>query len=165
MSEHLRTVAEILSAPEIPEERRARKAELAEAEAKRTSAANPANGTAEAQFRARVNGHTPRNPLAVAEPLGRDREAATRRRAAIDALRPLGLADVITGGWSGAVLDANMGILEPVQDEAQRAELDRQYAFQRSEREAAERCRTVERYRQDLDERRRVAGLDGVSYR
>ena len=86
-------------------------------------------------------------------------------RAAIDALRPLGLADVITGGWSGTVLDANMGILEPVPDVAQRAEMDRRYEFERSEREAAECNRAVERYRQQLDERRRARGWDRAPQR
>ena len=135
-SEHLRTVGEILSAPPTPEERRAERREQAEAEAKRASALDAADNAAAAGFMARLNGHEPRDPLAAAaagEPF-RDREADARRRAAIDVLRPLGLADVITGGWSGVVFDANMGILEPVPDVAQRAELDRRYEFERSER-------------------------------
>ena len=47
-SEHLRTVAEILSAPASPEERRARRREEAEAEAKRASAADTADNAAAA---------------------------------------------------------------------------------------------------------------------
>ena len=160
-SEHLRTVGEILAAPESPEERRARRRVEAEAEARRASALDAADNTAAAGFMARLNGHAARDPLAAAtagEPF-RDREAAVRRRAAIDALRPLGLADVITGGSSGAVLDANMGILEPMQDEAQRAELDRRYAFARSEREAEEGRAIVNRSRAQLAERYRALGL------
>lgn len=161
-SEHLRTVAEILSAPPAPEERRALRREQAEAEAKRASAADTADNAAAAGFMARLNGHAPRDPLAVAaagEPF-RDREAAARRRAAIDALRPLGLADVITGGGGGAVLDANMGILEPVPDVAERAELNRVYEAQRSERLAEEGRAIVNRARVQLQQRLRARGLD-----
>jgi hypothetical protein len=109
----------------------------------------------------RVNGTPPRDVLAEAaagEPF-RDREAAARRRAAIDALRPLGLADVITGGQSGVVFDANMGILEPEPDVAQRAALDRQYVFERAERQAEERREAVNRARGELLARRRTRGL------
>ena len=134
---------------------------MAEAEAKRASAADTADNAAALQFMARVNGTPPRNPLAAAEPAGRDREAAARRRAAIDVLKPHGLQDVITG-QPGAVpiLDANMGILEPVPDVAERAELDRRYAFERSEREAEERRAIVNRARVQLQERLRARGLD-----
>ena len=118
-SEHLRTVAEILSAPPAPEERRALRREQAEAEAKRASAADTADNAAAAGFMARLNGHAPRDPLAVAaagEPF-RDREAARPapgrdRRAA--AAGPGGRDHGRRG--SGVILDANMGILEPVPD-------------------------------------------------
>ncbi len=90
----------------------------------------------------------------------RDRESAARRRAAIDVLRPLGLADVITGGQSGVILDANMGVLEPVPDVAQRAALDRTYEAERSERLAEEGRAIVNRARVQLQERLRARGLD-----
>jgi hypothetical protein len=160
-AEHLRSVAEILSAPPSPEERRALRREQAEAEARRASAADTADNAAAAAFMGRVNGTPPRDVLAEAaagEPF-RDREAAARRRAAIDALRPLGLADVITGGQSGVVFDANMGILEPEPDVAQRAALDRQYVFERAERQAEERREAVNRARGELLARRRTRGL------
>ena len=158
---HLRTVAEIVSAPPSPEERRALQREQAEAEAKRASAADTADNAAAAAFMARVNGTPPRDVLAEAavEPF-RDREAAARRRAAIDVLRPLGLADVITGGQSGVIFDANMGILEPVPDVAERAELDRMYEAGRSARMAEEGRAIVNRARVQLEERLRARGLD-----
>ena len=96
---------------------------------------------------------------AAAEPF-RDREAAARRRAAIDVLRPLGLADVITGGQSGVIFDANMGMLEPVPDVAERAELDRIYEAERSERLAEEGRAIINRSRVQLEERLRARGLD-----
>jgi hypothetical protein len=116
---------------------------------------------ATAAFRARVNGTPPRNVLAeaAAEPF-RDREAATRRRAAIDILRRHDLEDVITGASSGVIFDANMGVVEPQRDVAQRAALDRRYEAARSEREAAERNRAIEQYRQAWDERMRARGWD-----
>ena len=159
-SQHLRSVAEILSAPETPAERRARRREEAEEEAKRASAADTADNAAAAAFMARVNGTPPRNPLAAAEPPGRDREAAARRRAAIDVLKPHGLQDVITG-QPGAVpiLDFNMGIIEPVPDVAERAAMDRQYEFERSEREADVRNRYVRAAAAQLAERYRARGL------
>ena len=61
-SEHLRTVAEILSAPPSPEERRALRREQAEAEAKRASAADTADNAAAAGFMARINGHAAAGP-------------------------------------------------------------------------------------------------------
>jgi hypothetical protein len=157
----LRSVAEILSAPPSPEERRALRREQAEAEAKRASARDTADNAAAAAFMARINGTPPRDVLAEAavEPF-RDREAAARRRAAIDVLRPLGLADVITGGQSGVILDANIGVIEPVPDVAQRAELDRQYEAERSERLAEEGRAIVNRARMQLEERYRARGLD-----
>jgi hypothetical protein len=160
-SEHLRTVGEILSAPPSPEERRALRREQAEAEAKRASAADSADNAAAAAFMARVNGTPPRDVLAgaAAEPF-RDREAAARRRAAIDALRPLGLADVITGSQSGVIFDANMGILEPVPDVAERAALDRRYEAERSERLAEQGRAIVNQARVQLEERLRARGLD-----
>jgi hypothetical protein len=164
-SEHLRSVAEILSAPESPEERRAERREKA---AERAGHDSPAvDGAAAAAFRARVNRTPARpSPLAAAEPFGRDREESARRRAAIDALRPLGLADVITGGHSGCVLDPHLGLLESAPEVAARAEMDRQYEFGRAERERAERNRAVERFRERLDERFRARGLDdGIRFR
>jgi hypothetical protein len=159
-SEHLRTVAEILSAPPSPEERRAERREQAEAEARRASAADTADNAAAAAFMARVNGTPPRNPLAAAEPPGRDREAAARRRAAIDVLKPHGLQDVITG-QPGAVpiLDFNMGIIESAPDLAQRAAMDRQYECERSQREADVRNRYVRAAAAQLAERYRALGL------
>lgn len=167
-SEHLRTVTEILTAPETAEERRQTRREEAAAEAKRASAQDSADNAAAAGFMARLNGHALQDPLAAAavEPPGRDREAAARRRAAIDLLKPHGLQDVITGQpGSLVILDANIGILEAPPDESARAELDRRYELQRSEREREDRCRAVDGYRVSLDERRRAAGLDRVSYR
>jgi hypothetical protein len=160
-SRHLRTVAEIVSAPPTPTERRAERREQAEAEARRASARDAADNAAAAQFVARINGTPPREPLAdaAAEPF-RDREAAARRRAAIDILKRHDLQDVILGGQSGVILDANIGVIEPVPDVAQRAELDRQYEFERSEREAAERNRVVGRARAQLEERYRARGVD-----
>ena len=84
------------------------------------------------------------------------REAASRRRAAIEVLKPLGLADVITGGASGAVLDVNLGILEPAPDVAQRARMDYEYEAARAEVAASSRRRAVDRYRERLDERYRA---------
>ena len=75
-------------------------------------------------------------------------------------LRPLGLADVITGGQSGVIFDANMGILEPVPDVAERAELDRSTRPSRSERMAEEGRAIVNRARVQLEERLRARGLD-----
>jgi hypothetical protein len=167
-SRQLRSVAEIVSAPPTPAERRAERREQAEAEARRASAQDAADSAAAAQFMARTNGTPPRDQLAgaAAEPF-RDREAAARRRAAIDVLRPLGLADVITGGQSGVIFDANMGVLEPPQDEPARAAMDRQYEFERSQREADARNRLVARAKVQLGERRRALGLDSprVPYR
>jgi hypothetical protein len=165
-SKHLRrTLAEVALPPSAAERAAARE------EAERTSARDTGSGADEAGFIARMNAHPPRDPLAdaAAEPF-RDREAAVRRRAAIAALRPLGLADVITGGQSGCVLDANMGILEPVEDQSARAAnaaADRRYEFERSQREADERNRIVARSKMELEERRRALGLDSprVSYR
>jgi hypothetical protein len=154
-------VAEILSAPPSPEERRALRREQAEAEAKRASAADTADNAAAAAFMAQINGTPPRDVLAeaAAEMPFRDREAAARRRAAIDVLRPLGLADVVTGFQSGVVFDANMGVLEPVPDVAQRAAMDRQYVSGRSERQAEERREAVNRARGELLARRRARRL------
>ena len=75
-SEHLRTVAEILSAPPSPEERRALRREEAEAEAKRASAADTADNAAAAEFMARLNGHAAAGSLA-GRPLSR---SGTARR-------------------------------------------------------------------------------------
>ena len=71
-------------------------------------------------------------------------------------LKPLGLADVVTGGNSGAVLDVNLGILEPAPDLAQRARMDYEYEAARAEVEASSRRRAVDRYRERLDERYRA---------
>jgi hypothetical protein len=160
-SEQLRSVAEILNQPMTAAERRQVKREQAEEAERLASARDAADVAATEAFRARMTGRPPRNPLAdaAAEPF-RDHEAAARRRAAIDALRPLGLADVITGGASGCVLDVNLGILEPAPDVAERARMDRQYEAARSEREVEERNRAVEQFRVNLDERRRARGWD-----
>ena len=157
--EQARTVAEILAAGPGPEERhRLRQAEAA-AEAKRTEAKDAVRDAADSAdamvFVARVNGMVAHNPLAAAD-APRDREAASRRRAAIEVLRPLGLQDVITGGASGAVLDVNLGILEPAPDVAQRARMDYEYEAARAEVEASSRRRAVDRYRERLDERYRA---------
>ncbi len=96
---------------------------------------------------------------AAAEPF-RDREALDDRKRAIELLKPRGLAHVVTGAWSGVVIDANLGVLEPEPDLAQRAAMDRAYESARSEREVAERNRAVERYRLRMDERFRARGLD-----
>jgi hypothetical protein len=168
VSAHLRSLGEILSAPPTAEERRAQRREQAEQEQRRAAVLDAADASATQGFIARMNGHAPRDPLAeaAAEPFG-GRDASRRRRAAIDVLRPLGLADVITGGQSGVILDANMGVLEPVPDVAQRAGLDRQYEAERSERLAEEGRAIVNRSRVQLQARRRAAGLDGprVSHR
>jgi hypothetical protein len=157
--EHLRGVAEILAAGPGPEERhRLRQAEAA-AEAKRTEAKDAVRDAADSAdamvFVARVNGMVAHNPLAAAD-APRDREAASRRRQAIEVLKPLGLADVVTGGNSGAVLDVNLGILEPAPDLAQRARMDYEYEAARAEVEASSRRRAVDRYRERLDERYRA---------
>jgi hypothetical protein len=150
-----RSVAEVA----LPQSRAERQQAEGEARAGRDSPA--ADSDAAVAFMARVNGTSPRSsPLAqaVAEPF-RDREALDDRRRAIEALKPLGLAHVIVGGQSGCVLDANMGILEPLQDERARAAMDRQYEFERSARAADERNRIVARSRVQLEERLRARGL------
>ena len=53
-----------------------------------------------------------------------------------------------------------MGILEAPQDVAQRAELDRRYEAERSERVAEEGRAIVNRSRVELEERLRARGLD-----
>jgi hypothetical protein len=153
-AEHLRTVAEILSAPPSPEERRALRREQAEAEAKRARAQDSGDSAAAAAFIARVTGTPPRDVLAeaAAEPF-RDREAHARRRAAIEVLRPLGLEDVLTGGSSGVIFDANMGVIEPEPDVAQRAAMDFDYETRRS----AERAEEGRRFVEDIKTRRRAA--------
>jgi hypothetical protein len=147
-SEHLRTVAEILQAPASPEERRQERREARRAEARRAEARDASDATDAAVFMAKINGASVsvRNPLeaASAEPF-RDREAASRRRAAIEALRPLGLEDVILGGNSGAVLDPNLGILEPQRRDTR--ELDLQYENQRAEVKAEARRARVDHHR------------------
>lgn len=160
-SQHLRSVTAILAeGPTSREERDAERRAQAGAEAARGRAQDAEDIAATAAFRARVNGTPPRNVLAeaAAEPF-RDREAAGRRRAAIEVLRQHGLADVITGGSSGCVMDANMGVLEPVCDQRARDAMDRQYEFERSEREAEARTRAVNGFRAQLDERLRARGL------
>jgi hypothetical protein len=167
-SAHLRSVTEILSAPESPEERRARRREEAEAEARRADARDAADASATQGFIARMNGHAMQDPLAAAasEPF-RDHEAAARRRAAVEILKRHDLADVITGGASGCVIDPHLGIVEPAPDLAQRAAMDHQYAFERSQREADERNRIIARSKVQLGERRRALGLGSprVSHR
>jgi len=153
-SEHLRTVAEVLRAGPTPEERARLKLEDDEKKAERSRVQDAVFADDTVAFRARINGTPAHTPLAsaAAEPF-RDREAAARRRAAIEILKAHDLADVITGGASGCVLDPNVGILEPVRDEAQRAELDRAYESGRAEREAEWGRREVNRYRAQLAER------------
>jgi hypothetical protein len=136
-----------------PEERREDRQAAAAKKAKEAVAKNEELAGSEAAFMARVNGHAARNPLAEAsaEPV-RDRHEAARKRAAADILRQYGLQDVIQG-VPAAFWDANMGILESPPDEAQRAEMDRRYEFERSERRAEERRRAVDGYRERLDAR------------
>jgi hypothetical protein len=162
-SQHLRSVQEILSAPPNRAERDQLRREQAEADERDARVQDLADTAAAAAFRARLNGHPSRDPLAdaAAEPF-RDHEAATRRRAAVEILKRHDLADVITGGASGCVIDPNIGIIEPVPDVAERAELDRQYEFERSQREAEERNRIVARAKVQLGERRRALGLDSA---
>jgi hypothetical protein len=157
----LRTVGEILSAPPTPEERRALRREAVEAEARPASAQDAADTAATQGFIARMNGHAPRDVLAdAAGGDGLDREQHSRRRAAVEILKRYDLADVITGGASGCVIDPHLGILEPVPDVAQRGAMDRQYEFERSQREADERNRFIARAKVQLDARRRALGLD-----
>ena len=73
-------------------------------------------------------------------------------------LRPLGLADVITGGQSGVIFDAHRGVLEPVPDVAERAALDRRYEAERAERLAEQGRAILNRSRVQLAERRRARG-------
>lgn len=163
---HLRSLTEILNQPPSPEERRALRREAAEAEARRAQAQDTADDVAARGFMDRLNGRPSRDAADVlaeaAHDPFRDTEALTRRRAAIDALKPLGLDDVITGGQSGCVLDTNLGILEPVEDRparSARAAMDRQYEFERSQREAEERNRFIARVKAQLDGRLRARGL------
>jgi hypothetical protein len=159
-SEHARTISQILQAPESAEERRELRREQAAEQAKRDGVRDIADGADARAFMRAVNGTAPRDVLgeAMHEPF-RDREAAVRRRQAIDVLRPLGLSDVITGGTSGCVMDRHLGILEPAgEGVAARAELDRRYFARREERELEERRRAVDGYRELLDGRLRARG-------
>jgi hypothetical protein len=148
VSAHLRTLTEILNQPPTAAERRQLQREQDEQDELAGSVHDAEDGAHSQRFVARVNGHPGHSAADVlasaeAEPV-RDTEALARRRAALDVLKPLGLGDVITGGQSGCVLDANLGILEPVEDrsaQSARAAMDRQYAFERSAREAGERTR------------------------
>ncbi len=167
VSQHLRSVAEILNAPPTAAERRQLKREQDEQARRRADVADAASAASARGFIAAMNGTPPRDVLAEAarEPF-RDREQAARRRAAIDVLRPLGLADVISGYQSGTVWDYNMGELQAPQDESARAAMDRQYVFERSQREAEERTRAVDQARVQLRARLRSRGLGGaVSHR
>ena len=143
-------VKEAVSSPE--ERREDRQAAFAQ-KVKDAVAENDKKAGSEAEFMARLNGHAGRDPLAeaAAEP-ARDRHEVARKRAATDILRRYGLQDVIQG-VPAAFWDANMGILESPPDEAQRAEMDRRYEFERSERRAEERRRAVDGYRERLDAR------------
>lgn len=173
-SEHLRSVAEILSAPPSTREQRdAERREQREAEARRDRVADAADRAAADAFMMRFNGRERTDPLADArrEPF-RDTEALTRRRAAINVLKQHGLADVITGGQSGVIFDPNIGVLEPVLDErarSARASMDRQYEFERSQRDAEERSRFIGGLRDSLRARglwrqsSRSAGRDASS--
>jgi hypothetical protein len=126
VSAHLRTVAEILNQPPSPEERRALRREAAEAEARRAQAQDFADSVAARGFMDRLNGRPGRGAADVLAAAGRDgfeRENAGRRRAAIEAMKPLGLADVITGGQSGVIFDRNVGVIEAPRDESAHAVL------------------------------------------
>jgi hypothetical protein len=170
-SKHLRSVQEILTAPPTAAERRQLQREQAEAGDQAARAQDLADGAAAQGWVARMRGEPPRS---AAEVLAGsrdelDREQHDRRRAAARILREHGLADVL-GVPSGVVLDANMGILEPVEDQSARAAnaaADRRYEFERGQREADERNRIVARSKVQLEERRRALGLDSarVSYR
>ena len=163
-AEHLRTAAEILRRPR--RQRSGVRCGVKRRKRRRNAAArDAADIAAAAAFLARINGTPPRDVLAeaAAEP-SRDREATARRRAAIDVLRALGLQDLITGGQSGVVFDANMGVLEPVRDVAERAALDRRYVAERSERLAEQGRTIVNRSRVQLAERRRAGGWTGGSH-
>jgi hypothetical protein len=163
VSEHLRTVAEVLASPPTPEERRQAKREQAEAAERREELRDVADSVAAAAFRAQVNGRAPRGVADVlagaAAGDALDREEHDRRRAAVRILRQHGLEDVL-GVPSGTVWDANMGELAPEPDPAERARLNLAYEIGRSEREVAARNRAVEQYRQHLDERTRARGWD-----
>jgi len=168
VAEAPRTVAEILAAPPSAEERRQLRAEETAAEERRAEVRDRHDSEAAQAFMRAVNGTLARTTGDVLADGSRDpvgRADAGRRRAAIEALRPLGLDDVITGGDSGCVLDPNVGIIEAPRDMAQRAAMDREYEFRRAEVEVAERNRAVDRYRERLEERWRAHDLDGVRFR
>lgn len=147
-----RTLAEV-ALPPSPAERAAQREEA------RNSSAPPDTGSGadEANFIARMNGHAPRDRLAeaAAESPGRDRAELDDQKRAAEVLKPFGLAHVIRGGQSGVILDANIGAIEPVPDVAQRAAMDRDYEFQRSQREAAARTRAMAGLRDSLRARGR----------
>jgi hypothetical protein len=160
-----RSISEILAAGPTAAERAQIRREAAEEEAKRAEVRDVADAMATAAFRAQVNGRTvPGVADVLAGAAGRDaldREEHDRRRAAVRVLREHGLEDVL-GVATGFVQDANLGLLSPADDarsRAARADMDRQYAFARSEREAEERRAVVNRSRVQLEERRRAAGL------
>ena len=162
-SQHLRSVAAILAEqPTTREERDAERAERAEDDERRARIQDTADTVAAVNFMRSVRGEAPKTAADVLAEAGRDpvgRQDGHRRRAAIEILKVHGLADVITGGDSGCVIDVNMGVLEPVGDERARAEMDRRYAFERSEREAEQRTREVNRYRAALDAKLLARGL------
>lgn len=161
-SRELRSLADILAAPPSTREQRdIERAERVEAEERSGRAQLHADAVETEMFLHRLRGTTPKSVLdqALHEPF-RDNQAAIRRRAAIDALRPLGLSDVITGGFdSGVILDANVGVVEPVRDERAVAQMNQDYEFERSQRAAEERTRAVAQFKTKLDERWRARGL------
>ena len=105
-------------------EREAARAEEAERKAQRDRARDAASGAETQAWLMRLRGE---QPPGVDEVLGRPDAALPgageqdRRRRAREILRSYGLEDVITGGQSGVILDANIGVLEPVRDVAQRS--------------------------------------------
>jgi hypothetical protein len=159
----LRSVATILADhPTSRAERDQERWERAREDARQARVQDVADTMEAAAFRASLRGETPRTAGDVLTEAGREplgRQDAGRRRAAIEILRQHGLADVIDGGGSGVVIDANMGVLEPFVDERARAAMDQQYEFERAERKAEEGTRAVAAARARLDEQWRARGL------
>jgi hypothetical protein len=145
-AEHARTISEILLAGPTAEERHQLRREKAVEDARRAEMRDVADSVDAVAFRARINGTAAaHNPLAeaAAEPF-RDREAAGRRRRAIDILREHGLEDVL-GASSGVIFDRYLGVLEaPGPDTRQ---LDIQYESGRAEAEAEARRQRINHYR------------------
>jgi hypothetical protein len=157
VSAHLRSVAEILAAPLTAAERRQARRELDEQDERRAQVRDVADAAESVAFRARVNGYQLHGTADVLAGVrdGLDREQHERRRAAARVLREHGLADVL-GVPSGTVFDANLGALEPPQDERARAAMDREYEHGRALREAEARTRAVAAMRLRLEDRWRA---------